>query len=446
MSDNNSENSATAAPPQPVVVTFREVEKVLTGQEAIGNITEAAHKDPEATPMERAAVMAAMGNVLNELRRAEEKAGALVLTTPHHGPATRLQSLITSGEAANLKFAPLPSGGLEAKFDTDDWFGWASVAWEKLKHLTPHDMVRPKSKHAEPFPQQGRVGVLGDWGTGLYGAPKVADSIRHDPQPFAMLLHLGDTYYSGTAKEMKERFLGMWPSRNGAVNRALNSNHDMYSGGDSYFGDVLPAFGQEGSYFACQNKNWTLVGLDVAYKDHDIDDEQVTWLKQIIAQAGDNKIILFSHHQLYSHFEKQGSKLWSHPEFNAILRSGKIFAWYWGHEHRCSIFEGRDKNFGILARCIGNSGMPDSRDPTRNLPQASEPVYNRAEWRRSRAQNKEGNLLPDVVVLEGRNEYIKGEEDKFSPHGYAVLNFDGPSLTEQVLNPKGQVIYEKKLV
>ena len=48
---------------------------------------------------------------------------------------------------------------------------------------------------------------------------------------------------------------------------------------------------------------------------------QVEWLKQIVAKAGDNKIILFSHHQLYSHFEKQGSKLWSHPEFSAILRS-----------------------------------------------------------------------------------------------------------------------------
>jgi hypothetical protein len=446
MPSTESRGSAEDATQEPVVVTFREVEKVLTGQEAVGNITEAANQDTAATPIERATVMAAMGNVLNELRRAEEKAGALVLSTPHHGPATRLQSLIASGEAANLKLTPLPSGGLEAKFDTDDWFGWATVAWEKLKHGKPHAMVRPKTTKAEPFPQQGRVAVLGDWGTGLYGAPVIAKSVRQDPDPFAMLLHLGDTYYSGTAKETKQRFLDLWPSRNGAVNRATNSNHDMYSGGDAYFDDVLPAFGQDGSYFACQNKNWTLVGLDVAYKDHDIDDQQVEWLKQIIAKAGDNKIILFSHHQLYSHFEKQGSKLWSHPEFNAVLRSGKIFAWYWGHEHRCSIFEGRDKNYGILARCIGNSGMPDSRDPTRNLPQAGEPVYNRAEWRRSKAQSKEGNLLPDVVVLEGPNEYIKDEEDKFSPHGYAVLNFDGPSLTEQVLNPKGQVIYEKKLV
>ena len=218
----------------------------------------------------------------------------------------------------------------------------------------------------------------------------------------------------------------------------------MYSGGDAYFDDVLPEFGQDGSYFACQNKNWTLVGLDVAYKDHDIDDQQVEWLKQIIAKAGDNKIILFSHHQLYSHFETQGSKLWSHPEFNAVLRSGKIFAWYWGHEHRCSISKGATRisaswrDASATAACRTAATRPA-------ICRRRGAVYDRAEWRRSKAQIKEGNLLPDVVVLEGRNEYIKEEEDKFSPHGYAVLNFDGPSLTEQVLNPKGQVIYEKKL-
>ena len=70
---------------------------------------------------------------------------------------------------------------------------------------------------------------------------------------------------------------------------------------------VLPAFRQEGSYFACQNKHWTLVGLDVAYQDHDIDDQQVAWLKQILAKAGDRKVVLFSHHQLYSHFESRAA-------------------------------------------------------------------------------------------------------------------------------------------
>jgi hypothetical protein len=414
-------------PSEPAVVTFRQVEKALTGQEAVSNLQEVANSDAEASPAEKAAVMAAVGNVLTQLRRAEEDAGALVLTSPHHAPSCRLQSLIASGEAAKIKFEPLPTGGLEAKFDTGDWFGWASVAWQKLKHLTPHPMVRPGAAVAEPLPAAGRIALVGDWGTGLYGAPEIRKAIEKDPDPFAMLLHLGDVYYSGTGNETRERFLDVWPKRPEA------------------FGRTLPAFGQEGSYFACQNDHWTLVGLDVAYRDHAIDDLQVEWLKQILANAGDRRVVLFSHHQLYSHFETQGSKLWSHPGFGAILRSKRIFAWYWGHEHRCVVFEEPDPTFGLLGRCIGHGGMPQSRDASRNLPRATGQTYERAEWRRSPAQAKEGNPLPNAVVLEGRNQYITGEEDQFSPHGYAVLTLDGPMLKEQVLDPTRQVIYEKTL-
>ena len=90
--------------------------------------------------------------------------------------------------------------------------------------------------------------------------------------------------------------------------------------------------------------------------------------------------------------------------------------------------------------------MPQSRARTRNLPRATEPIYANAEWRRSPAQTIEENLLPSVVVLEGRNDYITGEEEKFAPHGYAVLTFDGPTLKEQILTPTRQIIYEKTLI
>jgi len=219
----------------------------------------------------------------------------------------------------------------------------------------------------------------------------------------------------------------------------------MYSGGDAYFDRTLAKFGQEASYFAFQNQDWTLVGLDVAFQDHAIDDQQVEWLKEIVGKAGDRKIVLFSHHQLYSHFEVQGNKLWSHSGLGAILRSNRIFAWYWGHEHRCTLFEQPDPNFKLWGRCIGHSGMPQSRGKTRNLLRAADKAYERSDWRRSPAQNKEGNPLPSAVVLEGPNKYIKDEEDKFTPHGYAVLTLDGPMLMEQVLDPTGLVIYEKTL-
>src|SRR5688500_9530991 len=113
-------------PDAPVVVRFREVEKALTGQEALGNLEEVSRQDT-ASPVERAATMAAVGRVLKQLRKADEEMNAPVLTTAQDGAASRLQSLIASGEAARLTFVPLAAGGLEAKFDTLDWFGWASV-------------------------------------------------------------------------------------------------------------------------------------------------------------------------------------------------------------------------------------------------------------------------------------------------------------------------------
>ena len=74
--------------------------------------------------------------------------------------------------------------------------------------------------------------------------------------------------------------------------------------------------------------------------------------------------------------------------------------------------------------------MPQSRDKTRSLPRAADKIYERADWRRSPAQTKEGNPLPSAIVLEGQNKYIKNEEDKFTPHGYAVLTLEGPRLKE----------------
>jgi len=431
------------APTAPVVVTFREVKKILTGPEAVGELQNAANTDPEATPLQKATAMAALGDILKKLETAERKAGAVVLTTAQDGKASRLQSMIAAGEQGTLRLEPLPTGGLEAKFDTLDWGGWATVAWAKLTHVRKHPMMRPTSTTPESIPDVARVGIVGDWGTGMYGAPEIAKVIKSDPDPFAVLMHLGDVYYSGTKREMKQRFLDIWPMRKDAVHRGLNSNHDMYSGGEPYFEQTLPAFGQTSSYFAMQNKHFTLIGLDVAYIDHAIDDKQVEWAEQVIAQTGDRKVIFFSHHQLYSHFESQGAKLWGHPGFNKILKSKRVFAWYWGHEHRCTIFQKPDPQFNLLARCVGHGGMPQARGETIGLPKETGTLFAKADWRRSNSVEREGNVLPDCVVLEGENPLILGEEEKFTPHGYAVLMLDGKTLKEEVRDAGGKVIYEQ---
>ena len=202
------------------------------------------------------------------------------------------------------------AGALEVKFDKGDWFGWATSVldwWRKIKPEPWKDP--PESPTSLGDGQHLRVALLGDWGTGLYGAPACARSISADPERFDLLVHLGDVYYSGTPKEVKENFLALWPKVDGALSRAVNSNHEMYSGGEGLFKVTMPQFGQDSTCWAIQTDRFMLVGLDSAYRDHDFAHDQVTWLRSLLDDAGTRKLVLFCHHQPYSRLSKQGPKL-----------------------------------------------------------------------------------------------------------------------------------------
>ena len=79
------------------------------------------------------------------------------------------------------------------------------------------------------------------------------------------------------------------------------------------------------------------------------------------------------------------------------------------------------------------------------MPRAVGDAYQHAAWRFHAPITVEGVRLARAAVLEGPNEFIVGEEEKFTPHGYAVLNFDGAHLEEEIRSPTGQVIYSKRL-
>ena len=176
-----------------------------------------------------------------------------------------------------------PSGGLEAKFDGHDIAGWAGSLFTWWRKLRPFEFIEASAK-PEAVPDAARVGLLADWGSGLYGAPVSAESIVADGR-FDAIFHMGDVYYSGENDEVQERFLDVWPSVSGAVNRACNGNHEMYTGGQGYAARILPAFGQQASYFAMQNDHWLLVGLDTAYKEHDLHGGQAEWLGRPAREA-----------------------------------------------------------------------------------------------------------------------------------------------------------------
>ncbi|MGH3088590.1 MAG: metallophosphoesterase family protein [Rubrobacteraceae bacterium] len=418
-----------------VVVSYREIGGALTERvmaEAAGRLEEV-----EGTSVQRAAFLTDFAQALRAIEIEESRLDPGVLAVPRNRTASLLLSLLAEEPPEGSSREALRSGGSELKFSNSDIWGWFRSLFTWIGRIRPHHIIRPPRAEPTRLPEKARVGLLGDWGTGLYGAVPCAQSIKRDREPFDLLMHLGDVYYSGTNDEVQDRFLDLWPHREGAINRAINSNHEMYSGGHAYFDGTLPAFAQDASYFALQNENWLLVGLDVAHTDHDLDDEQVKWLEQVIEAADGRKVALFSHHQLFSRFDGQGPKL--AKKLGGLLASGRIFAWYWGHEHRCILYEPDPRYGGLLGRCLGHGGMPYTRRDVEDI-QVNRRVGD-SIWRRFGAKN----MVPGGIVLDGPNPHIDGKEDKYGPNGYMTLEFEDRRLTEVVHTAAGEEVHRRQV-
>lgn len=263
-----------------------------------------------------------------------------------------------------------PNGGAKTKSaDIFDQFGnldprWVTVVTEKAKVILKgkHEFLKHKSPTDFRFKMENEttVAIVGDWGGGNAAAQAVAVQIKKIAPDH--VIHLGDVYYAGTPKEVQERFLKFWPNPKApGYSFALNSNHEMYSGGYGYFDYALKQFKQPASYFSLANDNWRFIGLDTGYEDHDLNDSQVDWLNGQFTEDGP-KTILLSHHQLFSAYETTDtSKL--RKRVQPFL--AQVYGWIWGHEHLAVIYE---KHEGINAICLGNGCFPY------NLPKSSPTV------------------------------------------------------------------------
>jgi hypothetical protein len=398
-----------------------------------------ASLEKRQTPEEQMA-LARYNQIAERLRQATADTGPDLMVTVQDRDVSRLQSELARRASAERRLA---AGGLEVKFGTGlgggDWFGWMRSLLDWVDRREAHPPVRPKTTATTAIVDNARIAMTADWGTGLYGAPRIAQQMQR-MAPFDLLLHLGDVYYSGTNDEVQERFLDVWPRTAGNVSRTLNSNHEMYSGGFAYFDLALPALGQEASYFAFENAHWLLIGLDTAYVDHDLDNEQVAWLNLVVKAAqqtnrgAGKKLVLFSHQQLFSRLDNQGPKL--QQALRHMLDTRTITAWYWGHEHQCVIYDPHPR-YGLLGRCLGNGGIPERRK--REVTQApAERSVGPVTWKRlSQTQDS-----PACLVLDGPNPDVRGEEDKFVPHGFMTLELAGPTLIERVFTTDGtEILY-----
>lgn len=335
--------------------------------------------------------------------------------------------LAHQGEQLGSERVASAAGGDEAKFDNLDP-GWLRFLLLWAQSHPKHDF--PALPAVTPIAADARLALLADWGTGLYGAPVCAQSIAAAMSAPQAVIHLGDIYYAGNDDEVRQRFLDHWPAVPGARNLALNGNHEMYTGGNAFFDRLLgdARFAQASSCFALRNDDWLLVGLDTAYDEHDLHGEQAAWLLRLASDHPGHRLMLFSHHQPFSAFEKQGPKLVA--KLAPLLGAGRVAAWYWGHEHLCARYD-LHPGWRMHGRCIGHSGFPYFRFLANGHP-------NRTAWERFEARN----YVPGGVVLDGPNAHIPGKEQLYGPNGYVTVELRGRAAHESYHAADGAILAE----
>jgi 3',5'-cyclic AMP phosphodiesterase CpdA len=294
------------------------------------------------------------------------------------------------------------------------------VRWFRKKHA-----FNPEPAPPVVINDRARVLLVGDWGTGLPRAQKVAREMRQildegNARGIQQhVIHLGDVYYSGWKREYEKRFLPYWPVKPSEADLitswSANANHDMYAGGYGYFDFLLkdPRFKRQAgrSFFSLNNSHWTLLGLDTAYDDHDLKEPQGQWVRDVVNHTT-NKMMLLSHHQPFSAYEngkKNGGKKLL-EKLKPVLESGRINTWFWGHEHRCVTYK---PHCGVThGRCIGHGGVP---------------VY---MWRDDDDEVKE----PADYEYRGK---IQDGLEPWALFGFSVLDFDGPRIKVRYIDENG---------
>jgi hypothetical protein len=250
--------------------------------------------------------------------------------------------------------------------------GWVEAFASYLESLITGKHPFMANPQVIPIPDDVQIGLAGDWGTGDWRtaanpAPST-DVGKHMAflQPH-LTIHLGDVYYAGTSDQEQHLLVNIWPQ--GSIGSlALNSNHEMYSGAKPYFAAISkpPFANQQGcSYFALENTNWVVVGLDSAYfspesglyMDGSLGPDggtQVQFLQQQVAKG--KQVIVLTHHNGLTDDGASTTNLWNQVMSAFPAGTGPAY-WYWGHVHQGVVFQPKPPG-NILGRCIGHGALP----------------------------------------------------------------------------------------
>lgn len=258
-----------------------------------------------------------------------------------------------------------------------DAAGWAECLTTYLgyKALLQSPVYRPNQNIVVDLaPTTTKLAIIGDWGTGDNIATNVLKQVAALKPD--VLIHLGDVYYAGTQDEAQENFVDICRSVLGNVPLySLCGNHDMYSGGKGYYW-LLDQIGQKASYFCLRNNDWMFVAMDTGFHDNNPFNiatnmtrlvsqdgwSEGAWLLNQINRLGNRRLVLLSHHQLFSPFSSVGSVDGTAYAYNPNLYDvftpvlPKVEWWFWGHEHTLGIYP---PYMGLKrGRCVGASAVP----------------------------------------------------------------------------------------
>jgi hypothetical protein len=147
---------------------------------------------------------------------------------------------------------------------------------------------------------------------------------------------------------------------------------------------------------------------------------QWNWLVDKIKGNNAQQTILLCHHQPFSAFAQENSeaKNLKQDAENLLAAAGvqNVFGWFFGHEHRCTLYD--DAVSGFKARLIGNGCIPHSPPVPNQLPD------------------------PGCQPFSRMNTGVNANGDALS--GFALLKLNGETIDIQYINEDGTVFFSEQ--
>lgn len=327
------------------------------------------------------------------------------------------------------------------------------------------------------LPNNAKVGIIGDWGTGMEDAEYLLKAMLKTYNPDA-IIHLGDIYYSGTPEECQDNYAKI-------ITKAFNEhgkrlpvftipgNHDYYAFGYGYYDMVkemnsfMPNAMQETSYFCLRTEDdgWQFLGMDTGFDDANpadqfntyyagpqLNDSEIGWHKDKLENFSGNTILL-SHHQLFSNHAKINGSLsvyGSYPNLNKYLLDvfrpylgTKVAAWFWGHEHNQVLYN--DNLYGLpKGRLTGASAYEElsSSDPY-SVKYPNVPFKDKYKLNRSNGYYNHGFAVIDLAERQNPTDKVKVKYYDYPSWGSTPPNpipSNARLITEEEISTIPQVV------